>query len=140
MLIDAQTRVSNAQAVTASAGSTDYIDLGAARSIGDLDLNFAITCDETTASAGASTVTFELQSDDNTSFSSPKTLIATGAIAKADLTAGRAPIFLKVPAGMTPERYVRVYYTVGTANLTAGKFTAAVVAGAQNNRAYPDAL
>jgi thioredoxin reductase len=140
MYIDKQNMVSAAQAVTASAGSTDYIDLGAARNIGTSGVTFAITVDQAVTAAGDATVTFSIQSDDNTSFSSPATVVATGAIGKAELTAGRAPIYLTIPAGMRPERYLRAYFTVGTGPLTAGQFTVAVVEGEQASRAYPGVL
>ena len=138
MIIDALTRVSNAQAVTASAASTDYIDLGASRTLPETTL--AITVDEAAAAAGAATVAFEIQSSDDSAFATFTTVAKTGDIGKAALTAGRSPIYLKAPEGQTPGRYVRVYYTVGTGPLTAGKFTAAFVAGAQDNRHYPDAI
>ena len=35
-------------------------------------------------------------------------------------------------------RYCRVYYTIGTGPLTAGKFSAQVVTGIQQNVAKPD--
>lgn len=139
MIIDKDLTVSTSQAVTASAASTDYIDLGAARDVGQAGLCFVVTCDESATAAGAGTMSISLQCDDNTSFSSAKTLSVTDAFAKTVLTAGREPIYIPLPTGLD-ERYVRLYYTVGTGPLTAGKFTAGVVAGVQSNKAYADAL
>jgi hypothetical protein len=139
MFIDKQNTVSSEQAVTAAAGSTDYIDLGAARDIGmSKQLHMCITVTETAASAGATTVTFKVQCDDNTSFSSAKTVIQSDAIAIATLVAGYQ-FFLPIPVGLD-ERYVRMYYDVAVANLSAGKFTAQVVEGIQKSVAYADAL
>lgn len=139
MYIDKQNTFSTAQAVTAAAGSTDYIDLGAARDLGNSDVTVMITVDESATAVGDATVDFQVQVDDNASFSSPETIAASGAIGKAALTAGREAIYIKVPPH-TPARYMRVYYDVGTGPLTAGKFSAAVVEGIQRNRHYPDAL
>jgi hypothetical protein len=60
---------------------------------------------------------------------------ATAAIGKAALVAGAQFV---IPMPTRHRRYVRVNYTVGTGPLTAGKFSAQVVAGIQQNTAYPD--
>lgn len=139
MIIDKLNTFGTDQAVTAAAASTDYIDLGSARDIGmSHPLHVAVTCTTTTTSAGAATVQFQLQCDDNTSFSSAKTVIQTDAIPKATLVAGYQ-IYLPIPPGLD-ERYFRLYYNVGTADLTAGKFSAHVVEGIQKNTHYPDAI
>lgn len=138
MIIDNSLKVSTAQAVTSSAGSTDYIDLGSARDVGvGCQKYMMFTCDEAATAAGAATVSFAIQCDDNTSFSSPKTVVQTDVFAKTVLTVGRDPIYLPIPPG-TDERYVRAYYTVATGPLTAGKFSAAIVEGIQASKAYTD--
>jgi hypothetical protein len=38
------------------------------------------------------------------------------------------------------ERYMRLYYTVSTADFSAGAFTASIIDEPQANTAYPDAL
>lgn len=139
MYIDKENTLSEDQAVTAAAASTDYIDLGAARDIGVSEgLQLCITCKETVTSAGASTLQFQMQCDDNTGFSSPKTVIQSDAIPKASLVAGYQ-IFLPIPVGLN-ERYMRLYYNVATGPLTAGIFSAQIVEGIQKNTHYPDAL
>lgn len=139
MYIDKQATFSSEQAVTAAAASTDYYDQGAAGDLGVSDgLHLCITVTETAASAGATTVQFKLQCDDNTSFSSAKTVSMSDAIAKATLVAGYQ-LFMPIPVGLD-ERYLRVYYDVAVANLSAGKFTAQIVKGMQKSKAYPDAL
>jgi hypothetical protein len=138
MIIDKSLQVSDAQAVTASAASTDVIDTGVAnRSIGtDTSLALSITVDESATASGAATVTFSLQdSADNSTFADVQ---ASAAIGKADLTAGKQPVLFKLPHGL--RRYVRVYYTVATGPLTAGKFSAQIVMNGQRNVAYPDSL
>ena len=123
------------QAVTATAASTDIIDLGATRDIGNGEpLELVILCTETAVSGGSSTVTIDLQTDDNSSFSSAATLASSGAIAKASITAGTELLRIKVPLNV--ERYLRLYYTVATADLTSGKFTAFLAHDRQANKAY----
>lgn len=137
MFIDKALQVSNEQAVTASAASTDVIDFGQANpNIGMDDRSkMVITVDESATASGAATVTFSVQdSADNSSFAD---VAVTAAIGKATLAAGHQIV---VPMPTKLRRYCRVYYTVATGPLTAGKFSAQVVTGIQQNVAYPDAL
>lgn len=138
MYLDAQNTFSREQAVTASAASTDVIDLGSARAIGvaGKPLDILVTVTEAALAAGAATVVFALEeSADNSTYTS---LVSTTAIGKADLVIGKQ-IPLRIPANQS-KRYLRVYYTVATGPLTAGKFSAGVVEGIQANTSYPDAL
>lgn len=136
MYIDAQNLFSQDQAVTTGAtASTNIIDLGAARDIGvgeALWLHILVT--EAVTSGGAGTVAFSLQTDDNSSFSSATTLFTTTAIAKTTMVAGYQAVRVRIPIGT--ERYLRVVYTVATADLTAGKFTAFLTINVQANTAY----
>lgn len=137
MIIDKNLQVSNEQAVTASAASTDVIDFGQANpNVGANDrANMVVTVDEAAAAAGAATVTISVQdSADNSTFAD---VAVTAAIPKATLVAGYQHV---IPMPTKLRRYCRVYYTVYTGPLTAGKFSAQVVAGFQQNQAYPDAL
>ena len=140
MITDKQTELSKDQAVTASAGSQHYYDKGEGK--GDFGLGepqyLVFTCTEAAASGGASTVTFKLQMDDNTSFSSATDVAASPAIPKADLVVGYT-YNMVIPPGVT-ERYIRAYYDVAVANLTAGKFTAQIVQNIQKNAPMPDAI
>ena len=135
MFIDKALQVSNEQAVTASAASTDVIDFGQANpDVGMTDLcSMVITTDEAAAAAGAATVTFSVQdSADNATFAD---VAVTPAIGKATLVAGYQHV---IPMPTKLRRYCRVHYTVATGPLTAGKFSAQVVTGIQQNVAKPD--
>lgn len=135
MMYDKLNTFGTAQAVTASAASTDIIDLGAVRDLGNGEpLELVILVGTTVTADGAATVTFALQTDDNDGFSSAATLASTAAIGKASLTAGTEVLRVKVPLDV--ERYLRVYYTVATGPLTAGTFTAFLAADRQANKAY----
>ena len=134
MIIDKALQVSNEQAVTASAASTDAIDFGQVTpDIGLSDrANMVITVDASATAAGAATVTFSVQdSADGSAFAD---VAVTAAIGKASLTAGKQII---IPMPTSLRRYCRVYYSVATGPLTAGKFSAQVVTGIQQNVAKP---
>ena len=135
MFIDKTLQVSNEQAVTATAASTDVIDFGQANpDVGMTDqCSMVITTDEAATASGAATVTFSVQdSADNSTFVDGA---ATAAIAEATLVAGYQHV---IPMPTKLRRYCRVYYTVATGPLTAGKFSAQVVTGVQQNVAKPD--
>lgn len=129
MILDALLQLSAAQAVTASAVSTNTIDLGTARDIGTgKDLYAVITVDEAAAAAGAATVQFQVISSAAANLGSPTILGQTDAIAKTELTVGRKPIVVPIPPAILNaqpigQRYLGLQYTVGTGPLTAGKFT-----------------
>jgi len=144
MLFDAQNTFSDAQAITTSAPSTNIIDFGApGKPIGaaaairkdlgrGMRVNLRVQMVEAVLAAGAATLTVDLQTDDNPSFSSPKTVWTSGAIGKAALVAGYVFPIDSFPRG-TDERYARLNYTVATGPLTAGKITAGVVAAGEDN-------
>lgn len=125
MLLDAQLLFSDLQAVTVTANSTNLIDTLAARDIAAGEELYIVCEVTTTATAdGSATVTFSLETDDNSSFSSATQLYTTAAIGKATLVAGYRALAFKLPR--YTERYLRLVYTVATGPLTAGKFLAGI--------------
>ena len=126
MITDKLLRVSEDQAITTTAFSTDTIDLGTARDVGEgtaLYMNFAVT----TALANGTSVKFEVVTSANANLSSPTVIGSSDAILTAALTVGK-----KVVVRINPDiagkgkRYLGARYTVaGTFN--AGKVTADVV-------------
>lgn len=144
-MVDDFLKFSAAQAVTASAVSTNTVDLSAARDLGPGEtVNVQISVDTTVTAAGAGTVTFQVISSAAAALTSPTVLAATDAIGKAELTAGRKPIIIPVAraalisAQALGQRYLGVQYTIGTGPLTAGAFTAyGVLTGQDVNKNYP---
>lgn len=128
--------VLSGQAVTATAVSTNSVDtnpdaLGSNQpnDLGrgePLEINISVLA--TATAAGAATVNFEfIQADDAALTTNVETLVQTGAIPIAKLTAGaNVPLHLDRAAPYAPRRYVGVRYTVGTGPLTAGAFVAAI--------------
>lgn len=111
MIIDKQNLLSNAQALTATADSTNYIDLGVDRDIGKgepmaLVVSVGVAADSGT---GDETYQFQLETDDNTSFSS-STIVADATIAAASLTAGSIHV---IGIGLANERYLQGVFTLG---------------------------
>jgi len=127
MILDKELMFSDNQAVTASAASTNVIDLGAIRNIGVGSRVFCVVVVTVafTDSGSDSTVTVDLETDDNSSFSS--------AVARQRLGvfAALAPAGTRFIAALSPdvinERYLRVYYTLTGGSLTTGSFDAFLV-------------
>lgn len=141
MITSAQQTFSDNQAITASAASTNYIDLGEpgtphrgnqlTRDIGPgnpIHLEALVTEDFATLTS----LDIALQVDDNTSFSSATT-VYTVSIPLADLVVGKSIPIQFVPNGVD-ERYVRMNYTVNGSNATAGKIWSGISGGRQTNK------
>lgn len=108
-----------AQAVTASAASTQVINLGSPGPLmRPLHLHLRVT--ETFTADGAATMAVDLQSDNAAAFSSPATLQALmPATGKATFVKGYHRVW-PVPM-QNLEQYLRAYFTVATGPMTAGK-------------------
>lgn len=136
MIFDNQTLLSDRQAITTTAASTNVIDLGPVRIPRDIGtgkcIPIRIQVVENFAAAGAATLTVAMQVDSVENFASPKTVWATSALALADLVAGKVIIPEYIPRGVD-ERYLRLNYTVATGPMTAGKIMAGVTMGNQSN-------
>jgi hypothetical protein len=112
MIIDNENRFSVAQALVATAVSTDLIDLGADRDIGIGEpMVVVVTVD--VAAAGGGTLQVTVQADDNSGFASPGTVAQTGQIAAATLVAGYK-FAVQIPPDLLTERFLRLNYTLVT--------------------------
>jgi len=136
MITDKLLRVSDAQAVTTTAVSTDTVDLSVARDIGeggDLYMNFAMT----EAFAGGTSTNFEVIIADNAALSSNVVVIgASGAIVTADLTLGKnVAVRLNPQIASLGKRYLGARYTVSGTN-SAGKVTADIVMDVQDGKKF----
>ena len=126
MITDKLLRVSEDQAVTTTAYSTDTIDLGVARDVGEgttLYMNFALT----EAFANGTNVTFEVVTSANANLSSHDVIGSSATLATAALTLGKNIVVTFNPdiAGKG-KRYIGARYVV-TGTMNAGKVTADVV-------------
>ena len=130
MIFDKSLLFSNDQAVTATAASTNVVDLGVSRDIG-IGTPIEVWCSvtNTTVSAGSTTLVVDLQTDTDVAFGTAVNLITTAAIAKATLVAGYEIFKIKMPMGVL--RYLRLNYTVAVANFSAGNFRAGLILNRQ---------
>lgn len=118
MLIDLNLVLSSAQAVTASAASTNVVDQGTQTDAVALGLWVEFLVNTVFTSNGA-TIAFSLQTATDEAFSSPVTLFSTAAVAVASLVAGYRVARVKVPLGAL--RFLRGYYTVASGPAAGGK-------------------
>lgn len=129
MLFDKKLLMSSAQAITASAASTNVIDRGDQKDVGRAgDIQLCIQVVE--AFNTLTSLTIEMQTDDNSAFSSPRILFSI-VVPLADLKLGYQTPIITLP--QKTERFLRLNYTVTGTAPTTGKVTAGVVAGVQTN-------
>lgn len=126
MFIDAQLELSNSQAITSSAKSTNEINMGTPRWAKGRPMAAVFTVDEAFTASGSATMTLELHVNSATNPSSGGTKIYdSGAIAKATLVAGYRKI---VPLGPDIDgKYIEAYHTVASGPMTAGKISTVIV-------------
>jgi hypothetical protein len=140
MILDNTNIFSDGQAITATANSTNVIDLGAPGTpqgaptalVADIaaGTDIYVATNVTQAFNNLTSLKIALVSDDNTSLSSPKE-IASRTYVLADINATKQ---LKFPARIAmgaDERYLGLVYTVAGTAPTTGKVTSAIVAGRQ---------
>ena len=145
MILDATLLFSDDQAVTATAASTNVIDLGAMGTVYDaaaalsrdmaksaripLLVQVTTTFDSV---AEDSTLKIDIELDSTDTFTPDKT-ITLGTFTEAELVAGFQIPWTLLPQGISL-RYARLKYTVaGTGDFTAGNITAGIVADVQTN-------
>ncbi|WP_299078681.1 Bbp16 family capsid cement protein [uncultured Paraglaciecola sp.] len=140
MIFDKTLQFSDAQAITATAVSTNVIDLGAndaphgetagpARDIAvGMEIPLAVQVVETFLTLTSLAIVLQASAAEN--MSSP-TEITIADIAVADLVAGKTLPYPTFPEGVSG-RYMRLNYVVTGSDATAGKITAGVVAAANS--------
>lgn len=142
MIFSAQQIFSDDQAITASADSTNVIDLGVAatpfgaaaalnQDVGK-GAGIPLLVQVTTAmeAVGAATLTFNVSTGATTALGT--TIATVGPIAKADLVAGYQ-IPIQILPNQITERYLGIEYVVATGPMTAGNVTAGITMGNQTN-------
>ena len=111
MILDSLLQFSNAQALTATAVSTNVIDLSSDRDIGIGEpmaavVTVGVAADYTTTDE---TYQFTLQTSTDEDFTSPITVVASAAINGDELAAGAKVV---LPMGFDNKQYLRVNYTL----------------------------
>ncbi len=142
MLLDALNRFSDKQAVTATAVSTNVIDLGPERDLAvhsSLEV-VVIPCTATGADlTGAATVSVSVETSATEEFTTSKTLVTTAALSADDLNKGAFGI--KLPYG--GQRFLRLKYTLAGAegaSLTGLLITSGLTIATPHDIHYPRAM
>jgi hypothetical protein len=142
MILDFQNLFSDAQGpITADAGSTNVIDLGAPGSVfsgraqtRDIGPGTALEVFAIVDQAfdNLTSMVILLQTDDNSGFSSAATVWTSNAVLLASLVIGYQFKLPTIPWGTT-ERYLRLFYDLTGTAPTVGKITAGLVLSRQLN-------
>jgi hypothetical protein len=137
MIIDKDLEFSNKQTVAINIGNVastnviDLIKLGIARGT-PVKVLVQMTTALDSGNDGA-TLQAKLQTHDDADFGAAVDLIDTGAVAQATCVAGYKLIEIDLPWNNCLE-FVRIYYTVGTSNATAGNVQACLILDTQTNK------
>jgi len=136
MILDADLQFSDEQDIhTASAASTNVVDLGAARNVAvGVPLYIVITVTEALTNTG--TCTIKLETDNDEAFGSATNAQALGAFTTA--AAGSQIIAPIYPSNIS-ERYMRLYYTK-SGSIDAGEVSAYVTEQYEKVPHYADAV
>lgn len=143
MYVDKFAEFSDSQAVTATAISTNVMDLNPSLKLNTTgvdigtgqDVYFVLQTDAAATAAGAATVVVTLESSAAAGLTSSTVHLTSKTFALTDLTAGKTLLAVKLPTD-TYLRYLGVRYTVATGPLTAGSFSAFLTTDVQAYRAY----
>jgi ethanolamine utilization microcompartment shell protein EutS len=144
MILDERNEFCDATSAVLAVGNAiigDVIDLGTAgRDIGNGEPLYLVIQVDTAFVGATSTTQFQLCSDSTADLATSKTVhLDTGAIGVATLVAGYTKI-MALPVETTYERYLGLWETVGTANVTAGKINAFLTHDVSAWRATADGI
>jgi len=134
MILDKQLTLSDAQAITATADSTNIINAGQANANIGEPVELLCEVEDAFTAAGAATLTVSLVTATDEAFTSPVTLLTTAAIPKATLVRGYQLPISFLPAQLL--KYFKLVYTVATGPMTAGSINAGLVLARQTNRTF----
>lgn len=132
MIMDKELLFSEDQAVTATAASTNVLDLGSADAGNSEHVELFVNVG--TAFNNLTSLGIKLQTATDAAFTSPVDTVINATILLAALTANTSVIQAKVPYGMY--RYARLYYTVTGTAPTTGTITARLVSDMQTNKTF----
>lgn len=138
MYVDAQNLFSDEQALTATAASTNLIDLGANRDIGTGEnLYIVLVVDVALTDASSdSTVAVTIEMDALAAFGSPtttQTLFTISAVAAVG-----TKLIARIQPDAVNEQFMRLKYTMANGNLSTGTVTAFITKDIDKFTAYAD--
>lgn len=148
MIIDYLAQFCDEDEITATVANAivgDVMDLGATPTLQDVGngtqpIYLVITIDTAVTSNGSATVAFTLLTDSTADLAtSATTMINTGDIAIASLTAGTTLVY-PLPPTKTYERYMGIFAQTKTQTLNTGTCSAFLTLNPPRAHIYPDAL
>tara|TARA_A100000171_G_scaffold52760_1_gene72854 strand:- start:1411 stop:1854 length:444 start_codon:yes stop_codon:yes gene_type:complete len=137
-LQDAQTLLSDEQAITATAFSSNAYDTGNVVGGRNLGRTFADLRAVTTIDAAfnnLTSLTVEIGHADDAAGTGFVALASSGAVTLANLNAARKPFDIPMPD--STKRFIMARYTVAGTAPTTGKVTTSLQIGSDFQRAYP---
>lgn len=133
MITDKFLRVSEDQAITGDAASTNTIDLGTARDIGEGKPLFAVFT-VTEAFNNLTSILLEVVSSAAADLSSPQ-ILSMQSVLLAGLTVGsQYTVVIPPQVASLGKRYLGAYYDVTGTNPSTGKITCDIVEGIQDGK------
>jgi hypothetical protein len=139
MITDKQLLFDDGAAITATAASTNVIDLSTFRDVAT-GRELHLLCQVGTAFTAAGAATLQVQIQGSVDNSTYTTMSETVAIAKTALTAGARLFDIGLPRpapGQSLPRYLRLNYIVATGPMTAGTVTSTLLLDRQDYVGYP---
>tara|TARA_B100000959_G_C14907607_1_gene593697 strand:+ start:719 stop:1144 length:426 start_codon:yes stop_codon:yes gene_type:complete len=139
-MLDNELTFDEATAHLTTEASTNLIDLNSVGNIG-AGTPVYVTARVTAAmtdTGSDSTQTLTVETDDNTSFSSPTTIQTLGTFAATAAVGTKLSMALALSDSY--KRYIRIKYTVAGGNLTTGSFSVYLSLVPDADYKYPDAL
>lgn len=110
MIIDKLLQVSSSQALTATARSTDTVDLGSDRDIGPGRPLWLLVASKVAPGGTSPTIKIAIRTDDNAGFASAAVLAESQTLDAAGFAAGK---LVAIGMPFTNERYLEAYFTLG---------------------------
>ena len=146
MILDELTEFCDATSGAINIGNAiigDVIDLGATPTLCDIGAGepvYLVIQVDTNFAGASGTVQFQLCSDSTANLATSKTVhLDTGAIPVATLVAGYTKV-MALPVEASYERYLGLWETVATANMSAGKINAFLTHDVAKWTAYADGI
>jgi len=148
MILDERNEFADAAAIALNIGNaiapnTDVIDLGETPTLRNLGAGqpiYLVLQVDTSFVGTNATIAFDLVSDSVAALTTSKTThFTTGALPVATWAAGYTKV-IALPDEVTYERYLGLWMTVATANVTAGKLNAFLATDVSRWTAYADAV
>ncbi len=140
MILDAQLFFDNGVQHLTTGASTDYVDLGSVRDLGAGEPLYCVAIVTTafTDAGSNSTMALTLESDDNSSFTSPALArVSMGSFAAVSAIGSR--LIKRISPEDITQRYMRAYYTIdGNGDLSTGKFSVFLTHNIQAYTSYAD--